>query len=121
VNQVTLDLEFASAAEIGLGDVHGGEKVLTGDELMVRDDAAVLDRKDVERPQELLAAEQERHRGAGTAPVAGAGSARGQIPEVQPFDQRQRVRAVGVVQRSVRYERQQACPENPLQIGRDGP
>ena len=118
---MALGLELAPAAAIGFRDLHARENVLARDQLMVGDDAPVLDREDVQRPQELLAAEQERYGGAGTAPVAGARRARGQILEVQPFDQRQCVRAIGVVHWPVRNERQQARPENPLQIGRHGP
>ena len=115
---MALRLKLAAAAQVGFADPQPGEDVLSGNEPMIRDDAAVLDREDVERPEEFLAAQQQRHRGAGPPPVAGARRARGQVVEVQPIDQRQRVHAIGIVGSAVRHQRLQAGAENPPQIRR---
>src|SRR5688572_31033155 len=121
MNQMALGLKLAAAPQIRLGHADAGENVVTGDELVAGDDAAILEREDVECPLELLPAEEERHRGTGPLPVARAWSTGGEILKGQPVDQREGVNPIGVVLRPVRDERLEARPENSLQIGRHGP
>ncbi len=79
---------------------------------------AVLEREDVERPQELVPAEEQRHRGAGPAPAARAGAqaVRSWKSAARPAQECERRRGRSI--RPVRDQRLQARPENALQIGR---
>ncbi len=61
VDEVTLGLLFAAAPAIVVRDAHAAKQVLAGDDDVARDEAAVLEREDVEGALELVPGEQQRN------------------------------------------------------------
>ena len=113
--------QLASAPHVLGRDPRFAEKVPSGDQPVMRNDVAVLERKDVEGTEELLALEGQRHRQPGAAPRRHERRAAGQIVEGQPFDEGDGVygprRRRGVVQ-AVGCDGFQPGAEHPGEIGR---
>ena len=121
VNQMALGGQLAGAAHVVRRDARAAERVRTGDEHVARDDVAVLERKDVERPEELFTLEEQRHRQRAPAPCRGERRARGQVPEREALEERegmQRTRRRGRCFQTVGDDRLQPLPEDTAQIGR---
>ena len=94
MDQMALGLQLDAAAQIRVADAQSGEHVLADHDLVAGDDAAVLEREDVERAQELVLRQDQRRGRASLAPVRRARRARREIGKGDPFDECQGVHSI---------------------------
>ena len=71
VYEMALGGALAAAPAIGVGDGDPGKRVVAAQRDVAGDDAAVLERKDVERARQFVLGQQQRHRQAARLPAAG--------------------------------------------------
>src|SRR5262245_8710784 len=119
MNQVTLRAQLARAPCIRLRNSCVAERIRSDDDDVMRDDVAVLERKDIERAEELLQLENERNRQRASMPTRHVGYALDEIVEGKPIDERQRVQESrsrrGI--ESVRDNRSQSRAEDAVKLG----
>ena len=112
VNQVAFRTAARTRAAVGRRDTRRAERIGAGDDHVVRDDVAVLEREDIERAQKLLELEEQRHGERSPPPPGGVRQALGEIVERKPIDERQRMQ---------RAAARPACPGRrrpPIAAGR---
>ena len=91
VEQVAARLHFAGAPQVGRIDGQRRERVCAGDDGVVGENRAELERKRVERLLEFVAGDQQRRRETGVVPRVDPDSAGAQVGWRQRVDDRERV------------------------------
>ena len=91
MQQMASRLHFARPSQVGRVDAKAFERVPAGDDDVIGEDRAELEREHVERPGEFVRREQKRRREPGIVPLAQARRARAQIVGSHRIDDGQRV------------------------------
>lgn len=119
VDQMTLDLRLAGAAQIGRRDGDIDERVVPEDDLMRANNFPVLKRERVERPSELGLGKDERRGDMRSSPARRQRCARVQVIRREAVYERQTRERRGIVafnMRSIRGHRTKSIAEHAAKI-----